>query len=158
MQRFDPDESCNMAEMDDSELDKSIMVCRHWKSKGWCRMEDKCKFLHPDHKRGSGTRKGASARDTSPRPDDEDNVDAEVDAGTTAKTGASKSRRSRTRRRKAAAAVADGAPGAARENGDGPNAPTAAPAAPGLVRGGKAAGAAPQAIRQGLAINSATGG
>jgi len=52
MQRFDPDESCNMAEMDDSELDKSIMVCRHWKSKGWCRLEDKCKFLHPDHKRG----------------------------------------------------------------------------------------------------------
>lgn len=34
--------------------EKSVMVCRHWKSKGWCRMEDGCKFLHPDHKRGTG--------------------------------------------------------------------------------------------------------
>jgi len=31
---------------------KSIMVCRHWKSKGFCRMESKCKFLHPEHKCG----------------------------------------------------------------------------------------------------------
>lgn len=37
-----------------SDQDKSAMVCRHWKSKGWCRMEDNCKFLHPDHKRGVG--------------------------------------------------------------------------------------------------------
>jgi len=35
-----------------SEAEKSIMVCRHWKSKGWCRMETRCKFLHPEHKRG----------------------------------------------------------------------------------------------------------
>jgi len=34
------------------EVEKSVMVCRHWKSKGWCRMESKCKFLHPEHKRG----------------------------------------------------------------------------------------------------------
>mmetsp|Transcript_43971 Transcript_43971/g.121667 ORF Transcript_43971/g.121667 Transcript_43971/m.121667 type:complete len:478 (+) Transcript_43971:79-1512(+) len=33
--------------------DKSVMVCRHWKSKGWCRMEADCKFLHPEHKRGT---------------------------------------------------------------------------------------------------------
>merc|ERR1712232_499538 len=32
--------------------EKSIMVCKHWKSKGWCRLESKCKFLHPEHKRG----------------------------------------------------------------------------------------------------------
>merc|ERR1740138_312811 len=32
--------------------EKSIMVCRHWRNKGWCRMEDKCKFLHPENKRG----------------------------------------------------------------------------------------------------------
>jgi hypothetical protein len=32
--------------------EKSVMVCRHWKSKGFCKLEDKCKFLHPDHKRG----------------------------------------------------------------------------------------------------------
>mmetsp|Transcript_84967 Transcript_84967/g.134214 ORF Transcript_84967/g.134214 Transcript_84967/m.134214 type:complete len:434 (+) Transcript_84967:85-1386(+) len=32
--------------------DKSVMVCRHWKSKGWCRLEGDCKFLHLEHKRG----------------------------------------------------------------------------------------------------------
>lgn len=32
--------------------DKSPMVCRHWKSKGWCRLGGDCKFLHPEHKRG----------------------------------------------------------------------------------------------------------
>jgi len=37
-----------------SDPDKSVMVCRHWKSKGFCRMEDNCKFLHPEHKRGVG--------------------------------------------------------------------------------------------------------
>jgi hypothetical protein len=31
---------------------KSQMVCRHWKSKGWCRYESQCKFLHPECKRG----------------------------------------------------------------------------------------------------------
>jgi len=35
-----------------SNSEKSNMVCKHWKSKGWCRMESKCKFLHPEHKRG----------------------------------------------------------------------------------------------------------
>lgn len=34
--------------------EKSVMVCRHWKSKGWCKLGDDCKFLHPDHKRGAG--------------------------------------------------------------------------------------------------------
>jgi len=33
-------------------------VCRHWKSKGWCRMEANCKFLHPEHKRGVGAVNG----------------------------------------------------------------------------------------------------
>lgn len=35
-----------------SEVEKSNMVCRHWKSKGWCRLGTNCKFLHPEHKRG----------------------------------------------------------------------------------------------------------
>jgi len=35
-----------------SDGDRSPMVCRHWKSKGWCRLESNCKFLHPEHKRG----------------------------------------------------------------------------------------------------------
>lgn len=30
------------------------MVCRHWKSKGWCRMERNCKFMHPENKCGIG--------------------------------------------------------------------------------------------------------
>jgi len=34
------------------DVEKSIMVCRHWKSKGFCRLESKCKFLHPEHKCG----------------------------------------------------------------------------------------------------------
>jgi hypothetical protein len=41
---------------DDSESnrddEKSQMVCRHWKSKGWCRYESQCKFLHPANKCG----------------------------------------------------------------------------------------------------------
>lgn len=36
----------------ESDSEKGNMVCRHWKSKGWCRMESNCKFLHPEHKRG----------------------------------------------------------------------------------------------------------
>jgi hypothetical protein len=35
--------------------DKTIMVCKHWKSKGWCRLGSNCKFLHPEHKRGCCT-------------------------------------------------------------------------------------------------------
>merc|ERR1719311_1497783 len=37
-----------------SDPEKSVMVCRHWRSKGWCRMEANCKFLHPEHKCGVG--------------------------------------------------------------------------------------------------------
>jgi len=37
---------------DSSDVEKSVMVCRHWKSKGWCRLESKCKFLHPEDKCG----------------------------------------------------------------------------------------------------------
>jgi hypothetical protein len=33
--------------------EKSQIVCRHWKSKGWCRYESQCKFAHPEHKRGA---------------------------------------------------------------------------------------------------------
>lgn len=35
------------------QADKVVMVCRHWKSKGYCRRAEECKFLHPDHKRGT---------------------------------------------------------------------------------------------------------
>lgn len=33
---------------------KCQLVCCHWRQKGWCRYEDNCKFLHPEHKRGAG--------------------------------------------------------------------------------------------------------
>jgi len=48
-----------------SETDKSTMVCRHWKTKGWCRLESNCKFLHPEHKRGIAAPKCAGAKGTS---------------------------------------------------------------------------------------------
>merc|ERR1712139_204210 len=34
------------------DIERSIMVCKHWKSKGWCRLESRCKFLHPEDKCG----------------------------------------------------------------------------------------------------------
>lgn len=40
---------------------KSIMVCCHWKNKGWCRYQDTCKFQHPAHKRGAGLPAGGLA-------------------------------------------------------------------------------------------------
>lgn len=43
-----------------SDQESHDMVCRHWKSKGWCRLEDKCKFSHPAHKRGIRSINGAS--------------------------------------------------------------------------------------------------
>merc|ERR1712147_445458 len=43
-----------------SDCEKSTMVCRHWKTKGWCRLEGNCKFLHPEHKRGIAAPKGCS--------------------------------------------------------------------------------------------------
>jgi len=35
-------------------LEKNSMVCRHWRSKGWCRLHESggCMFAHPEHKRG----------------------------------------------------------------------------------------------------------
>lgn len=43
-----------------SDNEKTIMVCRHWRTKGWCRLETNCKFLHPEHKRGIAAGKGCS--------------------------------------------------------------------------------------------------
>merc|ERR1712228_604643 len=43
-----------------SDIEKCTMVCRHWKSKGWCRLEENCKFLHPECKKGVSAPKGGS--------------------------------------------------------------------------------------------------
>jgi hypothetical protein len=48
-----------------SDSEKSVMVCRHWKTKGWCRMESNCKFLHPEHKRGIAAPKACTVADIS---------------------------------------------------------------------------------------------
>jgi len=48
-----------------SDSEKSTMVCRHWKTKGWCRMESNCKFLHPEHKRGIAAPKACTVGDRS---------------------------------------------------------------------------------------------
>lgn len=29
--------------------EKDSVVCRHWETKGWCRFDRQCKFLHPAH-------------------------------------------------------------------------------------------------------------
>jgi hypothetical protein len=47
-----------------SDSEKSTMVCRHWKTKGWCRLEANCKFLHPEHKRGIAAPQGCSSGST----------------------------------------------------------------------------------------------
>lgn len=43
------------------EKEANVMVCRHWKSKGWCRLEGNCKFLHTERKRGVGSPNGNKA-------------------------------------------------------------------------------------------------
>jgi len=71
---------------DTSDVERSVMVCRHWKSKGWCRMESKCKFLHPDHKCGISAPRPALAPGAS--------AEGEAEAGRRKKKG-SKNRSSR---------------------------------------------------------------
>lgn len=48
-----------------NELEKSTMVCRHWKSKGWCRLGSSCKFQHPEHKRGMAAAPKSGSNGTS---------------------------------------------------------------------------------------------
>jgi hypothetical protein len=45
--------------------EKSQMVCRHWKSKGWCRYESQCKFLHPANKCGVSSKNSFEDSDVS---------------------------------------------------------------------------------------------
>jgi hypothetical protein len=45
--------------------EKTQMVCRHWKSKGWCRYESQCKFLHPQNKCGVSAKVMAEESDMS---------------------------------------------------------------------------------------------
>jgi len=58
----------NASKSEDSEstgnVDRNIMVCKHWKSKGWCRLESNCKFLHLEHKCGISAPKAFSGQRT----------------------------------------------------------------------------------------------
>jgi len=42
---------------------KNVTVCCHWKNKGFCKLGDGCKFMHPPNKQGVGStrRKGDAA-------------------------------------------------------------------------------------------------
>mmetsp|Transcript_85869 Transcript_85869/g.152082 ORF Transcript_85869/g.152082 Transcript_85869/m.152082 type:complete len:350 (-) Transcript_85869:110-1159(-) len=39
---------------EDAQAARTAVVCRHWKTKGWCRMGEDCKFAHPEEKCGAG--------------------------------------------------------------------------------------------------------
>merc|ERR1712050_321115 len=51
-QSFQSSSACIACDSNSLELEKIQMVCRHWRSKGWCRYESQCKFSHPENKRG----------------------------------------------------------------------------------------------------------
>jgi len=53
LERGDLEKQVNAA-LEGQEKQVTVMVCRHWKSKGWCRLGDECKFAHPEHKCGVG--------------------------------------------------------------------------------------------------------
>lgn len=44
------------------------MVCRHWRSKGWCKYQTTCMFLHPEHKQGVA-KKGVTKKGAKSNPD-----------------------------------------------------------------------------------------
>lgn len=49
----DPRPECKeVGSEDPSDQENCPLVCRHWKSKGFCRMGDNCKFLHPANRCG----------------------------------------------------------------------------------------------------------
>jgi len=105
--------------------EKSVMVCRHWKSKGWCRMEADCKFLHPDHKRGVPPPAGFSAPPGSGRSGSKGASGGCPDAASEAANGeaAAASGKSRTRRagrgRHSGSAASGGTTGAGGGGGGG---------------------------------------
>mmetsp|Transcript_51534 Transcript_51534/g.122565 ORF Transcript_51534/g.122565 Transcript_51534/m.122565 type:complete len:474 (-) Transcript_51534:125-1546(-) len=44
-----------LSDLDQQQLNAmefEAQICRHWKSKGWCRLEASCKFMHPVERRG----------------------------------------------------------------------------------------------------------
>merc|ERR1712050_63895 len=62
-QSFQSSSACIACDSNSLELEKIQMVCRHWKSKGWCRYESQCKFSHPENKRGVSAKGPAQSSD-----------------------------------------------------------------------------------------------
>lgn len=88
-----PSEAKAEADVDDDD-ENDMPVCRHWKSKGWCRLADTCKFMHPNQKRGTAALPKKSSRgqqEASSSPDNEDQ--ASQAAGGTGSTGRGRPRR-----------------------------------------------------------------
>lgn len=85
-------------------VDKSVMVCRHWKSKGYCKLDAACKFLHPEHKKGPApppAKVGATSSGSPQNP----STGSETSPGATAGTSTAKrSRRSGRNRNSGSAA------------------------------------------------------
>eukprot|EP00419_Tripos_fusus_P015371 CAMPEP_0172745310 /NCGR_PEP_ID=MMETSP1074-20121228/137579_1 /TAXON_ID=2916 /ORGANISM="Ceratium fusus, Strain PA161109" /LENGTH=559 /DNA_ID=CAMNT_0013576453 /DNA_START=42 /DNA_END=1722 /DNA_ORIENTATION=- len=162
--------------------ERSVMVCRHWKSKGWCRLEDACRFLHPEHKRGgttTGGGGGAKKNTSSGNGAANGGSAAAAAAGGEAKGPSRRTRRSRRGTGGAAAAAAAAAaalgPTPNEANGDGGtggggnNGPGATAAAPQVATGTSTPASVPAAaaMAPGLlahpalpqpATTSATGG
>lgn len=61
---------------------KSVMVCRHWKAKGECRMGTDCKFRHPEDKRGPKVPKAGVKVVGSAAHADSSSLDADVPLAT----------------------------------------------------------------------------
>jgi len=61
-----------------------VHVCHHWKAKGFCRMGDQCKFLHPEGKRGvkNAKDKGGNRTRTRTSSGGEDVMQCQMPAGT----------------------------------------------------------------------------
>lgn len=112
--------------------DKSAMVCRHWKTKGWCKLVDKCKFLHPENKRGSGS--VPQRKPTGGGAADDDDTPEAANGGT---TGARRSRRA-GRSRRGAGGSGPATAAAASQPGGGA-VPASGAMAPGPVAAGSAA-------------------
>jgi len=77
--------------------EKSVMVCRHWKAKGFCRLEANCKFLHPEHKRGAVAAPAAKAPANPGNPSSSGAAPPSQLASAAGQDGASKTSRSSRR-------------------------------------------------------------
>jgi len=125
---------------DGTDAERSVMVCRHWKSKGWCRLEDSCRFSHPEHKRGGTVTGGGGAKKNTSSGSGAANGGSAAAAGGETKGPSRRTRRSRRGNGSGGAAAAAAAASNEANGGGGGNngggavpVPAAASMAPGLL-------------------------